>query len=228
MGAFDGSDDIRNSFSHEVRLTQPADSHEGSLSPSQVRLRGGRLAGMIEALVNSWWLFLLRGVAALFLAAFSFIEPSTTWQAFVYVLGFYVFLSGMFAIWGSISGAAGNRWWAVFIEGLLAVAIALVMWSMPEGTAQVIVYLFAAWAIVTGILEIAAGVQLRDILGPNEWLYIVAGIISLAFGVWVMRAPQQGATAEIWIIGVYAALYGIAQIAFSIRLRSIATTVKAQ
>ena len=183
---------------------------------------------MIQALVNNWWLFLLRGVAALFLAAFSIIEPSTTWEAFVYVLGFYVFMSGMFAIGGSLSGAAGNRWWAVFIEGLLAVAVALVMWSMPEGTANIFVYLFGAWAIITGILEIAAGVQLRDLVGSNEWLYIVAGGISLAFGVWIVRAPQQGIIAEAWIIGVYAVLYGIAQIAFSVRLRSLASTEKAR
>ena len=183
---------------------------------------------MIQALVDNWWLFLLRGVAALFLAAFSFIEPSETWQAFVYVLGFYVFMSGMFAIGGSLSGAAGNRWWAVFLEGLLAVAVALVMWSMPEGTAQVFVYLLGAWAIVTGILEIAAGVQFRDLVGSNEWIYIVAGVISLAFGVWVMRAPQQGEIAEAWIIGVYAILYGVAQIAFSFRLRSLSDTAKAQ
>jgi len=227
MRLLDTSNDVRCSFSHTRKPNAAAPPGEGSLSPSQTHQRGARLAGMRQAMVNIWWLFLLRGVAALFLAAFSFIEPSTTWEAFVYVLGFYVFMSGMFAIWGSISGAAGNRWWAVFIEGLLAVAVAMIMWSMPEGTAQVFVYLFAAWAIVTGILEIAAGVQLRDLLGPNEWLYIVAGIIALAFGIWALRAPQQGATAEIWIIGVYAALYGVAQIAFSFRLRSLAMSVKA-
>ena len=201
---------------------------KGVSLPPTLGCRRATLADMIQALANSWWLFLLRGVAALFLAAFSFIEPSTTWQALVYVLGFYVFMSGMFAIWGSITGAAGNRWWAVFLEGLLAVAVALVMWSMPEGTAQVFVYLLGAWAIVTGILEIAAGVQFRDLVGSNEWIYIVAGVISLAFGVWVMRAPQQGEIAEAWIIGVYAILYGVAQIAFSFRLRSLSDTAKAQ
>lgn len=50
---------------------------------------------------------------------------------------------------------------------------------------------------------------------------MLSGIISIAFGIWVMRSPAQGAVAEAWIIGWYALLFGIAQAAFSFRLRSL-------
>ncbi|HEY1977692.1 MAG TPA: DUF308 domain-containing protein [Candidatus Baltobacteraceae bacterium] len=182
---------------------------------------------MIQALTNSWWLFLLRGLAAIAVAVLAFAAPAATLQAVVFVLGFYIFLAGCFAFAAAMSGVAGDRWWAALLEGLVGIAVAFVIWFMPQGSTEVFVYLFAGWAIVTGVLEIAGGIQFRDLLGAGEWLYIISGIVSVAFGVWVVRSPSQGALAEIYAIGFYSAFYGVAQVAFSMRLRSLMSTVKA-
>lgn len=181
---------------------------------------------MIQALTNGWWLFLLRGLAAIVVAVLAFVAPASTLQAVVFVLGFYIFLAGCFAVAATMTGAAGDRWWAALLEGVLAIALAFVIWFLPQSSTEVFVYLFAAWAIVTGILEVVGGIQLRDLLGAGEWLYVISGVISIAFGVWVVRSPSQGALAEIYAIGFYAAFYGIAQIAFSLRLRSLTDAVK--
>ena len=181
---------------------------------------------MVQALVNSWWLFLLRGLAAIVVAVLAFVAPAATLQAVVFVLGFYIFLAGCFAFAAAITGVAGDRWWAAMLEGVLAIAVAFVIWFMPQSSTEVFVYLFAAWAIATGVLEIVGGIQLRDLLGSGEWLYVISGIISIGFGVWVIHSPSQGALAEIYAIGFYSAFFGIAQIAFSLRLRSLTETVK--
>lgn len=181
---------------------------------------------MIQALTNSWWLFLLRGLAAIAVAVLAFTAPAATLQAVVFVLGFYIFLAGCFAFAAAMTGVTGDRWWAALLEGVLAIALAFVIWFMPQSSTEVFVYLFAGWAIATGILEIVGGIQLRDLLGPGEWLYVIGGIISIAFGVWVMRSPSQGALAEVYAIGFYSAFYGMAQIAFSLRMRSLSDTVK--
>jgi uncharacterized membrane protein HdeD (DUF308 family) len=58
----------------------------------------------------------------------------------------------------------------------------------------------------------------------GEFWYILAGIISVVFGVWITISPAaEGALAVIWLIGLYALAFGIALILAGMRLRSVAT-----
>lgn len=180
---------------------------------------------MIQTLTNNWWLFLVRGIVAILVGAYAFMAPGTTLVAVVYVIGFFAFVAGCTAFAAALTGAAGDRWWAALLEGLVGIAAALVIWFAPMSSTEVFIYVLAGWAILTGILEIAAGIQLRDFIN-NEWLYVLSGVISVAFGVWVMRSPQQGALAEAYVIGCYALLFGFVQVAFSLRLRSVRESSK--
>lgn len=179
---------------------------------------------MIQAITNKWWLFLLRGLLAIIVAVICFVQPGSALIALVFVLGFYSFLVGVLAITGAAIGAAGDRWWALLLEGILGIVVALVIWSWPTASTQAFVYFVAAWLIVSGFFQIAAGVRLRDVI-PNEWLYIIAGIISILFGVWIFRSPSQGAVATAFLFGWYFLLSGIVQVMFAFRLRSAGSTI---
>ena len=175
---------------------------------------------MIQAITSKWWLFLLRGLAAIAVAIIAFAQPGSALIALVFVLGFYSFLVGVLAITGAAIGVAGDRWWALLLEGILGIVVALVIWSWPLASTLAFVYFVAAWLIVWGILQVAAGIRLRDLI-DNEWLYILSGIISIAFGVWVFRSPAQGAVATAFLFGWYFLFYGIVQVMLAFRLRSV-------
>jgi uncharacterized membrane protein HdeD (DUF308 family) len=72
---------------------------------------------------------------------------------------------------------------------------------------------------VTGILEIIAAIRLRKII-TNEWLLILAGIASVAFGVILLLRPAAGALALIWWFGAWALIFGILMIVLAFRMRS--------
>jgi len=180
---------------------------------------------VIKAISSKWWLFLLRGLAALAVAVFAFVKPGNTLLALVYVLSAYSFIVGALAIVAAVTGAASDRWWAL-LEGIIGIVVALLIWSWPATSTMAFVYFVAAWLILTGIVQIAAGVHLRDVIS-NEWLYIVSGIISIAFGVWVFRVPMQGAVATAYLFGWYFALFGIMQSALAFRLRTLYGTLSA-
>lgn len=180
---------------------------------------------MIATLSKNWWLFLLRGIVAILLAILAFVSPGSMLIGIVLAVGFYAFVAGCLALAAAVTGMAGDRWWAALLEGLVGIVAALVIWFEPVTSTVAFVYVLAFWLILTGILQIAAGIQLRDLI-RNEWLYVISGIISIVFGIWVVHSPGQGAVAEAWIIGWYALLFGIAQAAFGFRLRSLQSAAK--
>jgi uncharacterized membrane protein HdeD (DUF308 family) len=59
----------------------------------------------------------------------------------------------------------------------------------------------------------------------NEWLLIASGVLSVIFGLILVAQPGTGVLALLYVIGIYAILYGILEIWLSLRLREYATTV---
>ena len=171
---------------------------------------------MIAALSSKWWLFLLRGLAAIIVSVIAFVQPNAALVGLVLVLGFYSFVAGALIFAAAFTGVGGDRWWALLLEGALGIAVAFVIWFWPLASAMAFVYFVAAWFIVTGILQIATGVRLRDLI-DDEWLFILSGIVSIAFGVWVFRSPSQGTVATAYLFGIY----GIMQTVLAFRLRSL-------
>lgn len=175
---------------------------------------------MIDAISSKWWLFLLRGLAAIIVAIVAFVQPGAALLALTLVLGAYALIGGILALTAAFTGAGGDRWWALFLEGVIGVVVATLIWSWPIASALGFVYFVAAWFIASGIFQVAAGVRLRDFI-DNEWLLIVSGIISIAFGVLVFRSPIQGAVATAFLFGWYFLLFGIMQAALAFKLRSL-------
>jgi uncharacterized membrane protein HdeD (DUF308 family) len=87
-------------------------------------------------------------------------------------------------------------------------------------TAVVLLYLVAAWAVVTGILEIAAAISLRRVL-EGEWLLALTGILSVVLGVALFAQPGAGLLASVWMIGVYALCAGLLMLWLGFRLRAL-------
>jgi uncharacterized membrane protein HdeD (DUF308 family) len=108
----------------------------------------------------------------------------------------------------------------VFV-GLLGVAAGLVAFRWPGITALALLLLIAYWSILRGIIAIVAAVRLRHEMRGELWL-ILGGIASVVFGALVVISPGSGALAVIWLIGFYAALFGVTLLMLGFRLKSLA------
>jgi uncharacterized membrane protein HdeD (DUF308 family) len=175
---------------------------------------------MVNMLARNWWLVLIRGIAALIFGILAFLWPGATGFALVILFGAYAFVDGIFALLSAIRAAESHeRWIAFALEGIVGLVIAAITF-FDIGLAAIALYItIAIWALVTGVLEIIASVQLRKVI-PNDWLLGLGGICSIAFGVLMIAYPLAGALTVIWLIGAYAVLFGILLIAFSFRLRA--------
>ena len=174
---------------------------------------------MVELLARHWWALALRGLLAVLFGLLTLWIPGLTLVYLVLLFGAYTILEGIFNLVSAFR-APGHHW-PLVLEGLLSIVAGVLTFVWPGITALVLLYLIAFWAIVTGVLEITAGVRLRRHI-TNEWLLIVMGVLSILFGVLILLRPGAGALAIVLWIGAYALVFGIALIALAFRLRSMA------
>ena len=166
-----------------------------------------------------WWVFLVRGLAAILFGILAFALPGITLASLVLVIGAYMLVDGALALWAAVTGqtAIENRW-LVGLQGVLGIAVGVLTFLMPGITAIGLLVFIVAWALAVGVLQIVAAIVLRKEIEGEFWLGL-SGVLSLLFAILVMVNPDQGAVAIIWAIGAYAILVGAMLIAFSLGIR---------
>ena len=176
---------------------------------------------MLEALKRGWWLLVLRGIFAVLFGVLAFVWPGITLQALVLLFGAYALINGIFTLILAIRAPKGIPGVGTLVLlGLLGIAAGILAFVYPGITALSLLWVIAFWAIVTGTFEILAAIRLRKEL-TNEWVLILSGLLSVAFGVLVILMPSAGALSIVWLIGAYAILFGILMLTLAFRMRGI-------
>ena len=176
---------------------------------------------MLATLARNWWVFVLRGVLAILFGIAAWVWPGLTLTALVYLFGAYALVDGVFAVVAGIASRGENRrWWAELLVGVAGIVLGILTFAWPGVTALALLYLIAAWALVTGVFEIVAAIQLRAVI-ENEWLLGLGGLASVLFGVLLIVFPGAGALGLLWLIAAYAVLFGVLVIALGFRLRGM-------
>jgi uncharacterized membrane protein HdeD (DUF308 family) len=182
------------------------------------------LAGpaLLRVLAENWWLLLLRGIAAIAFGILAFAWPGLTLLTLTFLWGAYALSDGIFALWAALSGRGSDmapRWWLAVV-GIASILSGLLAFLWPGITALVLLTFIASWAIIIGALQIWGAIQLRKEI-EGEWLLVLSGLLSIAFGVILIAQPGAGALALVWIIGWFALLAGCIYIALAFRLKQL-------
>jgi uncharacterized membrane protein HdeD (DUF308 family) len=176
---------------------------------------------MLETLARNWWILLIRGIAAIAFGLLAFVWPGLTLVVLVILFGAYVLADGVLAIYLALTGRTGGRHWGwILADGLLGIVAGGIALVWPGISALALLALIAAWAIIHGIFEIVAAIQLRRVL-DDEWFMALNGVISILFGIALIAWPKAGILAVAWLIGVGAIAMGIMFVVLSLRLRSL-------
>ena len=174
----------------------------------------------IDTLARNWWLLLLRGIAGIIFGVLTFFWPEFSLVALVLLFGAFAFADGVFTFINGIrERRANDRWWLLILQGLMGIGAGVVTAIWPAISALALLYVIAAWALVTGALEIAAAIRLRKVI-EGEWLLALSGIASVLLGILLFVFPGPGALAVVLWIGAYALVSGVLLIVLAFRLRS--------
>jgi uncharacterized membrane protein HdeD (DUF308 family) len=176
---------------------------------------------MLAVLAADWSLLLLRAVLAVLFGGMALLWPGLTAIPLVILFGLYSAADGIVGLIVA-SGAKGlPGFGSLLSEGLVRLGIGLVALMVPALMLLHLPALFATWAALSGIAEIAAAVVLRREL-VGEWPLPIAGALSLIVAVFLASNPSAGARAIVWLVGPYAILFAFALMVLTYRLWQLA------
>jgi uncharacterized membrane protein HdeD (DUF308 family) len=174
---------------------------------------------MAQVLVRNWWTLAVRGVFGIMFGLAAFLLPGITLGALILLFGAYAVIDGVFAVIGGVRAAEHHeRWAALLLEGIAGIAAGVLTFVWPALTALVLLYLIAAWSIIRGVLKIAAAIRLRRTI-QGEWLLGLNGVFSILFGILLIVMPVIGLVTLVWLVGIYALIFGALLLGLAFRLR---------
>ena len=177
---------------------------------------------MAEFLEKTWWVAVLRGLIAILFGIFALVNPEGAGSLLVLIFGIFLLVDGLLNLIGSILYyRTAVDWWVYLVVGMLEIGVAIITFVRPEITGTVLAILVGLWALFKGLIELMAGIALRDEI-QGEWILILAGILTLAFGVFALLLPFTESVAAIWMLGLYALLNGTLWVVIGFEARSLA------
>jgi uncharacterized membrane protein HdeD (DUF308 family) len=177
---------------------------------------------MVNQLAREWWLVALRGVLSIAFGILAFVWPGITLLVLVLFFGAYLLVDGVVALIAAIRFRHDReRWPMLLLEAILGIVIGVVSLIQPAIVALAWLYTIAAWAIVTGVLEIVFAIRVRRLIQGEMWVGLM-GVLSIVLGIALAASPGAGLLAWVWLVGAYAIIFGVFLIGFAIRLRRLA------
>jgi uncharacterized membrane protein HdeD (DUF308 family) len=178
------------------------------------------MADTTAAARGMWWLVLLRGILAILFGLFALFAPGTALLALVFVFAAYAVLDGVTALLVGIRHRKDDPHWGWHVvQGVVSVLAGIIAFVLPGVTVLAILFVIAFWSIVGGIAEVVESFMMRK-RGSEGWGWMLAaGIVSVLFGIVLLVSPGAALITLLWLVGVYAIVFGVIIVVWAVRLR---------
>ncbi len=170
---------------------------------------------------KNWWflavngcIFTIFGVMLLFFTAESIKTILVYFGIVMLAGGAVMLLTGINNIRRDKAGAM------ILVESIVAVAIGIGLIFFPEVFAKLFLIMIGIWAIIIGIVQLVIMVNIKGEIA-NKNILLINGLLTIALGAVLLFNPFLWAIFLVKMIGVFAALFGILMIYFSLVLRRV-------
>jgi uncharacterized membrane protein HdeD (DUF308 family) len=177
---------------------------------------------MLSLVSRDWWVYAVRGIAAILFGIMALIWPGATLAVLVLLFGAYAFVDGVALLVALARGdvLARSHKWITGIMGAFGIVVSIVTLLWPGMTALTLLYLVAIWAIAMGTLQIASAIEFRREI-DGEFFVVLGGIFSIVFGGLLVAFPGTGLLSLVWLVGFWAELFGFSSLGIAYRLHGI-------
>lgn len=173
----------------------------------------------VVALEKQVWGFgIAQGILAILFGILALFWPGLTVALLLLFFGVFVLVWGIVGIIVSLASITINKfWWLELIFSVLAVGVAVYVLRNPAQTAEIFIIFIGLTFLVRGIIDLIVGIFNRDQTGDSRTFHILAGVLGVVAGIITLLNPVSAGVAVVWIVGLYAVLFGSLAIAFAVR-----------
>src|ERR1700756_468984 len=170
---------------------------------------------------------ILLGVLAIIVGIIALAWPGVTIYALVILFAVYAFIDAGLQAMRAFSSRSAGPVFGHLLLGLIDLAAGVIALVWPGPTALVLVLIIGIWAVIGGFAELFAAFQSGETAGTRA-LFILGGLVSVAFGVVLFARPGVGAVTLALLFGLYALIYGFSQITAGVQVRRLGGDVQSR
>jgi uncharacterized membrane protein HdeD (DUF308 family) len=170
---------------------------------------------MLKSLSTS---LIARGVLALAAGTAALAWPGITVLALVMLFAVYAFIGSGLEAMRAFSSAKAGPVIGHLLLGLADLAAGVTALAWPGPTALVLVLIVGVWAVVAGVVELAAAFGAGEPAGTRA-AFILGGLATVAFGVVLCAGPGAGAVVLALLFGLYSLISGAWMLVQGIEVR---------
>jgi len=165
-----------------------------------------------------WGLAIAQGVLAILFGVVALFLPGLTVALLIVLFSVFILIWGIVGIITSLTTIGKEKfWWLELIFSVLALGLAVYMLRNPAETAAAFIFFIGITFLVRGVVDVLEGLFDRDRTSDDRTFHVIAGVIGLIAGIVTLSYPVTAGVTVVWIVGLYAILYGSMLIAFSFK-----------
>jgi uncharacterized membrane protein HdeD (DUF308 family) len=150
-----------------------------------------------------------NGVLAIIFGLIAILFPDIAIITLAVFFAIGIMLGGIFMTAGAISlRHVIPNWQVVLLEGILGIAIGIVMLALPKDVAAFFLVIAGIWAIIIGLLFLFYWIR-KTHSQMFKFISVVIGVLSVAIGIIFIVNPFESTQLIVVLIGIYALIFGI-------------------
>src|SRR5687768_5749117 len=110
---------------------------------------------------------MIRGIISILFGLIAIFAPTIGLEIIILLFGAYAFADGVTAVVVGLRSPS----FILFLEGIVGVLAGLYVLFMTQQAVLIFIFVVGIWAIVTGILEIIAAIELRKHIQNEVWMF---------------------------------------------------------
>lgn len=167
-----------------------------------------------------------RGLSNALLGIILLAWPQATVYVVILFFSLNLIIVGLYSIVEPLLNKRNPHAVMTIVLGILGVTFGLYLIIKPEFAASLIALFIAFWAILFGIFDISISVKALKTKVHFAWIFLLLGILSVVFGVYLILNPTEGILTIVWLFGLYAMIVGVTLLLMSILMKPVSIKTK--
>lgn len=185
------------------------------------------LSDQVAAAVrHHWWLFLLRGIAAIVFGVLALWWPGATVVALTAFIAAYALVDGAVSIGSALRmRAMFDRWWVLLVQGIISFVFGVFAFLNPALSLLYIVVSVSLWMFFAAVVQFMLA-RAQKAMGASSVWSTLGAILSLALAVAALAYPGLTVATVVVLIAWFALALGVVNLVVAFGVRSFARAMR--